>query len=311
MINNKTDFDVIIIGGGAAGISTALWCDDLKLNALLLERKAELGGQLLRVYNPIKNHLGVEAENGRKLCDVFLKQIESRSFKIRLQSETERIDLEKKSIELIGGETCFAKAIIIATGVRRRKLMVEGEDAFAEKGIIESGKRDANLVENRRVCIIGGGDAAFENALILSETASEITLVHRGEDFRARDEFVNQVKKNPKVKILTETVVQKFIGGEKLEAIELENLKSKEIFQKEIDAVLIRIGVEPNTEFLWGKIDLDEQGYIKINQNCETNIEDVYAVGDTANPIAPTVSSAVGMGATAVKAIFAHLNFKS
>ena len=299
----EMNFDVIIIGGGAAGISAALWCDDLKLTALLLEREAELGGQLLRVFNPIKNHLGIEAENGRELRDAFLRQIENHQFTVRLQSEIARVDLENKSVTISSGETFSAKAIIIATGVRRRRLDIEGEVKFKEKGIIESGKRDATLVKNKNVCIVGGGDAAFENALTLAETAASVLLVHRREDFRARSEFIEQVKNNSKIEILIATAVRKITGGERVEAIEFEDLKTGEIFARSIEAVLIRIGVKPNTDFTPRQIDLDASGYIKINQNCETNIEGIFAVGDAANPIAPTVSSAVGMGATAVKAI--------
>lgn len=110
------------------------------------------------------------------------------------------------------------------------------------------------------------------------------------------------------MEILTETAVRKFIGDERVEAVELENLQTKRIYKKDVEAILIRIGVEPDTDFLSRQLDLDEQGYIKINQNCQTSVEGIYAVGDAANPIAPTVSSAVGMGATAAKAIFASLN---
>ena len=302
------NFDVIIIGGGAAGISAALWCAELKLNALLVEAKAELGGQLLRVYNPIKNHLGIETANGRELRDIFVGQIENRQFAVRLQSEITQIDLEKKSIWLESGEQFSASAVIIATGVRRRKLNVAGEEKFQRKGIIESGKHDASLVKSKNVCIIGGGDAAFENTLILGETAASVTLVHRGKYFRARAEFVEQANENPKVEILTETVVQKITGNERVEAIELENLKTGEIFEKKVEAILLRIGVEPNTDFLKNQLELDAVGYIKTNQNCETGAAGIYAVGDVANPVAPTVSGAVGMGATAAKAIYAQLN---
>lgn len=297
------NFDVIIIGGGAAGISAALWCDELKLNALLLETGAELGGQLLRVYNPIKNHLGIETENGRELRDAFLKQIENHHFTVRLQSEIVQVDLENKLVTLAGGEVFSAGAIIIATGVRRRKLNAGGEEKFKETGIIESGKRDADLVKNKNICIVGGGDAAFENALILAETALSVLLVHRGKNFRARAEFIEQVNANQKIKILNRTIVKKLIGGEELEKIELENLETGEKSTVNAEAILIRIGVEPNTDFLPDKLDSDESGYLKINQNSETNIKGVFAVGDVANPIAPTISSAVGMGATAAKAI--------
>lgn len=300
------NFDVIIIGGGAAGLSAGLWCAELGLNALLLEANIELGGQLLWVYNSIENHLGSKAENGRELRDVFVRQIENRRFAIRLQSEINDINLEKREVFLSSGEKISARFLIIATGTRRRKLNVEGEEKFKNKGIIESGKRDAKTVKDKEVCVIGGGDAAFENALVLAETASKVTLAHRRKDFRARAEFIEQIQNSQKIKILTETILRKIIGNEQVEAVELEDLNTKERFTVNVQAIIFRVGVEPNTEFLRGRVALDENGYIKINQNCETNIEGIFAVGDVANPLAPTVSSAVGMGATAVKTIFAN-----
>jgi len=302
------DFDVIIIGGGAAGLSAALWCDELGLNTLLLESNAELGGQLLWIYNEIKNHLGSEAKNGRELRDIFVRQIETRNFTLRLETKVREVDLEKKSVVLEKGETLFARAIIIAAGIKRRKLNVAGEEKFQNKGIIQSGKRDQNLVKGKTAAIIGGGDAAFENALILAETATKVLLVHRGKDFRARKEFVGKVLENPKVEILTETVLTKFIGNEEIEAVELKNLKTGDTKILPAEAALIRIGVAPDTEIFRGKIDLDERGYIKIDSRCETNVKDIFAVGDVANPVAPTVSSAVGMGATAAKAILEMMN---
>ena len=298
-------FDVIIIGGGAAGLSAGLWCVELGLNALLLEANTELGGQLLWVYNSIKNHLGSEAENGRELRDIFVRQIEKRRFAVRLQSEISDINLEKREVLLCTGEKFHARFLIIATGIRRRKLNVEGEGRFKNKGIIESGKRDAQSVRDKEVCVIGGGDAAFENALILAETASVVTLVHHQKNFRARAKFVEQAKNNPKLKILTDAAVRKIAGRERIETVEIENLNTKQKVVLAVEVVLIRIGVEPNTEILRGKLDLDENSYVKINNLCETSEKGVFAIGDVANPIAPTISSAVGMGATAAKAIFA------
>lgn len=301
-------FDVIIIGGGAAGLSAALWCDELGLNALLLEEKPELGGQLLRVYNPIKNHLGVETENGQILCDIFIKQIAKRAFTINLDGIVSNIDLDVKTIFLANGKVFSAKFLIIATGVRRRKLNIEGEESFKNRGLIESGKRDSKSFAGKNVCIVGGGDAALENALILSETAAQVFLVHRKSDFRARNEFVEKVQSKPNVKIFGETIVTKILGSTKIEAVEVKNLKNEEIFTLAVEGILTRIGVEPNTELFRGKLKLDADGYIAVNGNCETSAENIFAAGDAANRFAPTVSSAVGMGATCVKYIFDKLN---
>ena len=291
-------YDVIIIGGGAAGISTALWCDELGLSAIVLEASEEFGGQLLWTYNEIKNHLGIEAKNGREMRDIFLKQIENRRFERIFSAKISEIDFETKTVFTENGKKFSAEAIVIATGIRRRKLNVEGELKFQNKGIISSGKRDAEKARNKNVLIIGGGDAAFENGLILAETAKSVAIAYRGKTFRAREEFVTQAEKNPKIEILTETEVQKILGENQIEEIEFKNGK-----RHNFDLLLIRIGVEPNTDFLRGKIELDKNDYIKIDHLCETSAKMIFAVGDVANPISPTISSAVGMGATAAKTI--------
>lgn len=301
-------FDVIIIGGGAAGLSAALWCDELGLDSLLLESKTELGGQLLRVYNPIKNHLGVETADGLQLRDIFLEQIKKRNFTLNLESRVSSIDLKAKKVFLENGGEFSAKSLIIATGVRRRKLSVKGEAEFLNRGIIESGKRDLNIITGKNVLIVGGGDAALENALILSETAGQVFLVHRSREFRGRREFIEKVLANPKVKVLTETTCEEIIGSKAVEHVKLKNLATNNVFALPVEAVLLRIGVEPNSELFSGQINLDQNGYIEINSNCETSVENVFAVGDIANPLSPTISSAVGMGATAAKVIFNKFN---
>lgn len=303
----EKDFDVLIVGGGAAGLSAALWCDDLGLSALLVEASGELGGQLLRVYNPIKNHLGGEAENGRQMRDLFVKQTDERKFTLKLSSKITEIDFDEKIIFLESGERFTGRSIILATGVRRRKLNVAGEREFENKGIVESGKRDGKFLNKRKVLIVGSGDAAFENALILAETAGAVTLACRSANFRAGRNFTEKVLQNPKIKILTGFTVREILGNQNIEAVELENPATGESIRLPADAVLIRAGVEPNTEIVRGKIDLDADGYIKTDACGETVIRNIFAVGDTANPISPTVSTAVGSGATAVKAIYKRL----
>lgn len=284
-------------------MSAGLWCDDLGLNALLLESEKEFGGQLLRTHNEIENHLGTTAKNGTELRDLFLKQIEKRKFLKHLQTEVKRIDTKKKAVLLNNGESFSAKFLIIATGVRRRKLNIEGESKFENKGILRSGKLQKDSVKNKKVIIVGGGDAALENVLILSETASKIYLVHRSREFRARSEFIEQVRENSKVEILFDSVLTKISGENFVENIEIKDLKTDISRKISAEAVLIRVGVQPNTDFLQGKIVLDKNGYIKTNELCETSVKNVFAIGDVANPVSPTISTAVGMGATAVKAV--------
>lgn len=296
-------YDVIIIGGGPAGMASAVWCEELGLNALMIEKEAELGGQLLITYNSIRNYPGIDTANGRGMRDLFLKQIRERNLEPQFNCEVAGADLAAKRIKLSTGKVLSAKALIIATGVRRRKLNVQGEDKFQDRGIVRSGARDAPNIKGKRVCVVGGGDAAFENALILSKYAEKVTLIHRSDVFRARREFVERVRQNGRIRIESGLVVTELIGDETLESIRLLSPATGRSFIFPADALLLRLGVEPNTSLFAGQIDLNAKGYIKIDSTCQTSAKNVYAVGDIANPLAATIAGAVGMGATAAKVI--------
>ena len=299
--------DVIIIGAGPAGLSAALWCEELGLDALVLERGAEVGGQLLRVYNPIENYLGVSARDGAELRDRFAAQVEGREFDLWTQAEIESLDLSAKRVRLRSGESVQSIALVLATGVRRRRLNVPGEAEFAGRGVLESGRRDRERVAGRDVCVVGGGDAAAENALLLAEVCPTVTLVHRGKTLSARPDFAERVRADHRITVFTESTLRRIIGGERVEAVEIYRRGAIKPFQMAVGGVLIRVGVEPNTEPFAGQIELDARGYAVTDARHETSVEQVFAVGDVSNPLAPTVSGAVGAGATAAKVIASRL----
>lgn len=300
--------DVIIIGAGPGGLSAALWCDELGLDTLVLEAEAEVGGQLARVYNPIRNHLGVEAEDGSELRARFAAQVEDKGFDLWTQVELESVDARAKSVKLRSGEELRAIGLIIATGVRRRRLNVPGEAEFAGRGVLESGKRDASLVAGADVVVVGGGDAAAENALLLAEVCPTVTLVHRGRKLSARREFVERIQGAHCITVFTEATLQSIMGRERVESVEILRAGALKPFRMAVRGVLVRIGVEPNTELFREQLHTDERGYIVTTGEQETSVENVFAVGDVSNPLAPTVSGAVGAGATAAKVLASRLN---
>ena len=303
--------DVIIIGAGPAGISAALWCDELGLDTLVLEQADQIGGQLHIVHNPITNHLGVKTNNGAEFIERFAADVADADFDLWTGVAIDQIDLTAKRISLRSGEELKTIAIMIATGVRRRSLGIPGESEFVGKGIMESGKRDRDLFIGKDVCVVGGGDAAAENALLLSDGCATVTLVHRGKRLRARREMVEQLQTNHCVTVFTESVVTRIMGNEEVEAVEVQRKDGLKPFQIAVKGVLIRIGVEPNTELFRDQLQLDEQRYIVTDRGHETNVPMVFAVGDVSNPLAPTISSAVGAGATAAKVIAARLNSRT
>ncbi|HKV36243.1 MAG TPA: FAD-dependent oxidoreductase [Pyrinomonadaceae bacterium] len=300
--------DAIIIGAGPAGLSAAFWCDELGLDTLVLEQAEEIGGQLHRVYNPINNYLGLKAHNGKELLESFSADVDEAEFDLWRGTEIESIDLRAKRISLRSGEQLQSIAIILATGVRPRTLNISGENEFAGKGIIESATRDRQQFAGEDVCVIGGGDAAVENALLLAEVCPTVTLVHRSRRLRARREFVERLQPNHAVTVFTESHVTRIIGNDRVEAVEMLRKDGLKPFQLAVRGVLIRIGVEPNTDLFREQLGLDQQGYIAVNSEQETSVPMVFAAGDVSNPIAPTISGATGAGATAAKVIAARLN---
>lgn len=303
--------DVIIIGAGPAGLSAAFWCDELGLDALVLEQAEQIGGQLHRVYNPIENYLGLNTRNGRELLALFSKDVADADFDLWTSASIASIDLRAKRISLRSGEALQAISIIIATGVRSRELGIPGEKEFIKKGIIESATRDRDQFAGKDVCVIGGGDAAVENALLLAEVCPTVTLVHRGKKLRARREFAERVQPNNRVTVFTESVVTRIMGDAEIEAVEIHRKGGIKPFQLAVRGVLIRIGVEPSTGLFREQLQVDEKGYIRVNSEQETSVPMVFAVGDVSNPLAPTISGATGEGATAAKVIAARLNRKS
>jgi thioredoxin reductase (NADPH) len=299
--------DVIIIGAGPAGLSAALWCDELGLDTLVLEAGAEVGGQLLAVYNAIENYLGVRVGNGRELRDRFAEQVEAAEFDLWTGVEIESVDLRARRVALRSGEELQAISLILATGVRRRRLGIPGEAELAGRGVMESGTRDRDLFAGEDVCVIGGGDAAAENALLLAEVCQTVTLVHRGKTLRARPQFVERLRGEHCITVFKEAVVRRIIGDAEVEAVEIMREGAIKPFQVAVKGVLVRVGVEPNTELFREQLHTDEREYVVVTGEQETSVGNVFAVGDVSNPLAPTVAGAVGAGATAAKVIASRL----
>ena len=299
--------DVIIIGAGPAGLSTAFWCDELGLDTLVLEQAEKVGGQLHRVYNPINNYLGLKAHDGEELLVHFTADLDDAEFDLWTQTSISSVDLKARRISLASGEELQSIAIVIATGVRPRELGVPGEKEFVGKGMIESGARDRYRFAGHDVCVVGGGDAAVENALLLAEVCPTVTLVHRGRKLRARREFTEQLQAKHCITVFTESVLTRIIGSDRVEAVEIQRKQGLKPFQLAVRGVLIRIGVEPNTELFREQLETDERGYLVVNSQQETNVPMIFAIGDVSNPVSPTISSASGAGATAAKVIASRL----
>ena len=272
--------DVIIIGAGPAGLSAAFWCDELGLDTLVLEQADAIGGQLHRVYNPINNYLGLKTRNGRELLEYFSADVDDAGFDLWTGAEIDSIDLRAKRVSLRSGERLQSIAIVIATGVRPRTLDIPGEREFAGKGMIESATRDKDLFAGEDVCVVGGGDAAVENALLLAEVCPTVTVVHRGKKLRARREFAERLQPNHAVTVFTESVLTRILGDDLVQAVEIMRKDALKPFQLAVRGVLIRIGVKPNTDLFREQLEVDQQGYVTVSSEQETTVPMVFACGD-------------------------------
>ena len=292
---------VSIVGGGPAGISALLWARKLGLRSLLIEREAELGGQLSSIFNPIADYPGRATRGGAEMLRHFKKSLGDAGRSIIFGSSVEKIDVQRRELCLASGRLIQAKAIILAMGVRRRRLNIPGESEFAGKGILTSGAKEQLSLKGKRVAIVGGGDAAFENALILSKGAKRVYLIHRRAEFRARPEFVSRVQNNKRIEIVNDSLVTSIAGDDRLRSICVKEKMSGALRDLEVDALLIRIGVQPNSELARGKVTLDAAGYIIVDSRCQTSQPNLFAVGDIANPLSPTLATSAGTGASAAQ----------
>lgn len=300
--------DVIIIGAGPAGLAAALWCDELGLDTLLLEQAEQTGGQLHSIHGQIENYPGRRAKNGQEFLESFSAGTAEADYDLWTNTEIASVDLRTKRVVLRSGEELQTISLIIATGVRRRRLGIPGEAEFSGRGIIESASRDRDEFAGKDVCVIGGGDAAAENALLLADVCPTVTLVHRSRKLRARQTFVGQLQGAHCITVFPESVVTRILGDENVAAVEILRKDALKPFQMAVEGVVIRIGVEPNTELFREQLELDDAGYAIVNSQHETSVANVFAIGDVSNPLAPTINGATGAGSTAAKVIASRLN---
>jgi thioredoxin reductase (NADPH) len=294
--------DVIIIGGGPAGMSALIWCHSLGLRGVLLERSPEVGGQMLEMFHRVLDYPGLVVENGRELRDHFATQLDLLRLDYRTGRKVEEVDLGRRRARC-DGEWLQARAIIIATGARKRRLGIPGEDRFEIRGVSFSATRDHGLYAGKKVSVIGGGDSAVQNSLLLARICPNVTLIHRSDRYRARNDWLKEARENPRITIVDNAEAKAIEGGDRVERLIIEDTRTREIKPIETEGVFIRVGVAPSTEMFRGQIGLDEAGFIRTDQRQRTSVEMVYAAGDVCRPACLSVATAVGHGAIAAKDI--------
>jgi thioredoxin reductase (NADPH) len=274
-------FDVIIIGGGPAGLTAGIYLSRAKLSVLILN-EGTAGGQMVLTHE-VANYPGIESISGYQLSRNMRKQAESFGCKVKSNIKVTNINLqaELKTVEINKNETYFSKSIILATGGKSRTIGAIGEDKFKGKGISYCATCDGDFFQDKKIIVIGGGNSALEEAVSLTKYASSVTIVHQFDHFQAFESAVTEAKENSKISFIMESEIQEFLGDEKLEKVIIKNMRTGEISAKEIDGVFILIGYVPNTESLKNIITLNNRGEIITNDAMETNVPGVFAAGDS------------------------------
>ncbi len=273
---------LVIIGSGPAGLTAAIYGARGDLSPLVISGR-EAGGQLM-LTTDVDDYPGFpEGIQGPELMDLFRKQAER--FKTRFISEdVTSVDFSSSPF-VIKTETQVIKteSVIIATGASAKWLGLESERRLIGRGVSACAVCDGAFFRNKKVIVVGGGDTAMREAQHLSKYASQVTVVHRRSEFRAQAALVELLKSKENVEFLFNKTIEEFVGEEKLEKVKLKDTVSGEVEDMEIDGVFIAIGHNPNTSFLKGHIDLDEGGYIVVNEETRTSKEGIFVAGDVSD----------------------------
>jgi thioredoxin reductase (NADPH) len=300
---DKRQYDVIIIGGGPAGLTAGLYTARAKLESLLLEKLA-IGG-LIANAELVENFPGFPAGiGGLDLTDLMQQQATKFGLQTLL-AEVTGIELQKdrKLVKTTEGDF-IAKALIIAGGSKRQKLNVPGETEFTGKGVSYCATCDAPLFSDKTVAVVGGGNAAVSEVLHASKFASRVILIHRRNELRASAILQERVFAEPKIEFLWDTTVDSIEGENLVKRLRLNQVKTGEKSTLEVDGIFVSIGIQPDTDYLKGIVPLDSVGYIITDKNMQTEVPGIFAAGDIRQDSIRQSISAAGDGATA--AVYAH-----
>lgn len=304
-------YDLVIIGGGPAGLTAGIYAAREGINTLIIERSG-LGGQA-GITQEIENYPGFpESISGADLADRLRRQAER--FEVEILGAQEVTSLAQDgnalAVRVQSGEEYCASAVILATGSTYRRLSVPGEEDFIGAGVHFCATCDGPFYKGADIVVVGGGNSGFQEGLFLTKFAKSVTILERAKELRASSALQDKVAGREDMLVLTETVIEEFRGNGSLESILVKDLATGETREMRPGAVFVFIGLLPNTDVLKDVIDLDRYGFILTQPNLETSLTGVFAAGDCRVGSTKQVVSAMGEGATAALMVREHLEHR-
>jgi thioredoxin reductase (NADPH) len=288
--------DLIIIGGGPAGYTAALYAARANLEPLVIEG-FQWGGQLM-ITSDVENYPGyAEGVLGPEMMKDFRRQAERFGAEF-VSDDVTRVDFSEQPFRVwVGDDDYRSEAVIVSTGANARQLGLESEVALQGRGVSYCAVCDAAFFRERNVVVVGGGDSAMEEATFLTKFATKVTVVHRRDEFRASQIMEDRARANDKIEFVTNAVVDEVIGENGVTAVKIRDLTTEETTELPADGLFVAIGHDPNTKLFVDWLDLDDGGYIITKPgSTETNIEGVFAVGDVVDHVYRQAVTAAGMG---------------
>jgi thioredoxin reductase (NADPH) len=296
-MNDKVH-ELIIIGGGPAGYTAALYAARANLDPLVIEG-FQWGGQLM-ITSDVENYPGyVEGVLGPEMMKDFRRQAERFGAEY-ISDDVTRVDFSERPFRVYVGDAEYrAEAVIVATGANARQLQLDSERNLQGRGVSYCAVCDAAFFREKEVVVVGGGDSAMEEATFLTKFADRVTIVHRREDFRASQIMFDRARANDKIEWVTNAVIDEVLGDTGVTGVRVRNVITGERTELAADGLFVAIGHDPNTELFAGQLDMDEQGYLLTHDGTATNVEGVFAAGDVVDHTYRQAITAAGTGSMA------------
>lgn len=303
-----SDYDLVIIGGGPAGLSAGLYAARAGLRCILLERGV-YGGQIVNA-RIVENYPGFpDGISGPELGEFMRRQATKYGLEVRADEVTEIRTCSDNRIDLsISDGKIVTKTLIIATGSEYSKLGIPGEERLTGSGVSYCATCDGFFFRDREVAVIGGGDTAVTDALELAQHCRKVYLIHRRDKLRATKSLQEKAFSEPKIELIWNTVVHEIVGDRMLRSLKLRNVKTGESSSLELDGVFIAVGLKPNSHIFTHIIKLDEAGFIVSDEMMRTSLPGIFAAGDVRHNSFRQVVTAAGDGATAANSAFRYLS---